>query len=186
MTEQNEAESGNYWKRFIRKHWAIFIVFVVAAILAIVGGLVVFLWFVGNAQSTGLVPSVLSLWTMNNVVLFILNAIFWELILIGIPIAIGALIGWLWWKRLPWEEKKGDKSRSRSRDSSGGFSLLLFIAFAIKVYVDGNWNTAISTFTVNYVVNSVIMILVWIAAIFAIPAIVGLVWWIYHDENKKS
>lgn len=187
MTEQNEAETGNYWKRFIRKHWGTFAVFVAAAILAFAGGIYVFVWFVGNAQSTGLVPSVLNTWTMNNIVMFILNAIFWELILIGIPVAIGVVAGWQWWKRLPEEEKKDHKSKShsQSRNTSGAFSLLLFIAFALKVYFDGNWNSAISTWTVNYVVGSMITILIWIAAIFAIPAIVGVVWWITHETTKK-
>ena len=175
-------------KKFIRKHWSIFAVFVAAAILAFVGAVYVFVWFAGNAQSTGLVPSTLGMWTMGNVVSFILHAIFWELLLIGIPAAIGAVIGWQWWKRLPDEEKKEyhlfGKS-SRSSRAGGAISPLLFIAFAIKVYVDGNWNVAISTYTLDYVVGSMITILVWIVAIFAIPATIGVIWWIRHEMNKK-
>ena len=34
-----------------------------------------------NAQSTGLVPVTLGLWSMGNVASFILHAIFWELVL---------------------------------------------------------------------------------------------------------
>ena len=103
---------------------------------------------------------------------FILHAIFWELVLIGIPVAIGAILGWQWWKRLPEEEKKVYRffgKRSRSRDAGGAVSPLLFIAFAIKVYIDGNWNAAISSWTLDYVVGSMVTILVWIAVIFAIP-----------------
>jgi hypothetical protein len=62
---------------------------------------------------------------------------------------------------------------------------LLFIAFALKVYVDGNWNVAISTYTLDYVVGSMVTILIWIVAIFAIPATIGLIWWIRHEMNKK-
>ena len=54
----------------------------------------------------GLVPATLGLWSMANIISFILNAIFWELVLIGIPVVIGAILGWQWWKRLPDEEKK--------------------------------------------------------------------------------
>jgi hypothetical protein len=43
---------------------------------------------------------------MANLVTFILHAIFWELLFIGIPAIIGAVAGWQWWKRLPEEEKK--------------------------------------------------------------------------------
>ena len=62
---------------------------------------------------------------------------------------------------------------------------MLFIAFAIKVYVDGNWHVPISTWTLDYVVGSMITILIWIAAIFAIPAAIGLAWWISHVMTKK-
>jgi hypothetical protein len=124
---------------------------------------------------------------MDNVVMFILHLIFWELVLIGIPAAVGAVLGWQWWKRLPAEEKEYHLfgKSSRSRNAGGAISLLLFIAFAIKVYVDGNWNVAISTWTLDYVVSSMITILIWIAAIFAIPATIGFLWWIRHELNKK-
>jgi len=182
-----EAEESADWKKFMRKHWTIITVFVVAGILAVAGAVYVFWWFTGNAQTIGLVPSTLNLWTMNNVVMFILHLIFWELVLIGIPVAIGAIIGWQWWKRLPAEEKKEHMfgRRSRSRNAGGAISPLLFIAFAIKVYVDGNWNSAISTWTLDYVVGSMITILIWIAAIFAIPATIGILWWIRHELGKK-
>ena len=188
MTEEIGVETGSDWSRFLRKHWKIFAVFVVAVILAVVGAVYVFLWFIGNAQSTGLVPTTLGLWTMNNLVMFILHAIFWELLLVGIPVVIGSVVGWQWWKRLPAEEKweyhlfgKG----SRTNRAGGAISPLLFIAFTIKVYVDGNWNAAISSFTLNYVVGSMFSILLWIVAIAAIPAAIGLIWWIRHEMNKK-
>jgi len=188
MTEEIEVEKGSAWTMFLRKHWSIFAIFVVSAVLAFVGAVYVFVWFVGNAQSTGLVPAVLNLWTMGNLVSFILYTIFWELVLIGIPVAIGAILGWQWWKRLPAEEKKEYDlfgKRSRSGTAGGVVSPLLFIAFAIKVYVDGNWNVAIASFKVDYVVGSMITILVWTVAIFAIPAAIGIIWWIRHEMNKK-
>ncbi len=187
MTEQVKDENGSEWRRFIRKHRAVFVVFVVAAILAVIGAVYVFVWFTASALASGLVPVFLGMWSMNNLVIFILNAVFWELVLIGIPIAIAAVIGWQWWKRLPEEEKKEHlfRNRNRSSNAGGGFSLLLFIAFAIKVYIDGNWYSAISTWRVDYVVLSFVTILIWIAAIIAIPAIIGVVWWIHHETNKK-
>jgi hypothetical protein len=188
MTQEIEAENNSNWGKFIRNHWKIFAVFLSAAILAVAGAIYVFIWFVGNAQSTGLIPSILGSWTMGNMVSFILHAIFWELVLIGIPVAIGAVFGWQWWKRLPEEEKKtyhlSGKS-SRSNRAGGAISPLLFIAFAIKVYVDGNWNVAISTWKLDYVVGSMITILIWIVVIFAIPATIGVIWWIHQEMNKK-
>jgi hypothetical protein len=187
MTEEIEVKKDTDWKRFIRKHWGIVAVFAVAAALAVAGAVYVFWWFAGNAQITGLVPSTLNLWTTGNVVTFILHLIFWELVLIGIPVAVGAVLGWQWWKRLPAVEKENHffGRRSRSRNAEGAISPLLFIAFAIKVYADGNWNVAISTWTLDYVVGSMITILVWIVAIFAIPATIGVIWWIRREMNKK-
>ncbi len=187
MTEQTENETSSRWSSFLRKHWPAFAAFVAAAAVAVAGAIYIFVWFTGNAQSTGLVPATLGLWTMGNAVLFILHAIFWELVLIGIPAVIGAIIGWQWWRRLPDAEKNeyhlfGKRSRSRG---AGAISPLLFIAFALKVYIDGNWNVALSTYTLDYVVGSMVTILLWIVAIFAIPAIVGLIWWIRHEMNKK-
>jgi hypothetical protein len=187
MTEQIEAVESEDWRKFIREHGLMFAVFVVAGILAVAGAVYVFWWFTGDAQASGLVPSTLDLWTMNNVLMFVLHLIFWELVLVGIPVAVGGVLGWQWWKRLPEEERKKHKfgGGSRSRNAGGAISPLLFVAFAIKVYVDGNWNTVISTWTLDYVVGSMVIILVWVAAIFAIPAIVGFVWWIRHETIKK-
>ena len=188
MTQQTQIQSDSHWQRFLRKHWAAFAAFIAAAILAIAGAVYVFVWFTGTAQTTGIVPSTLSQWTMNNTVMFILHAIFWELVLIGIPVAVGGIIGWLWWSRLPEEEKSqyhlSGKS-SKGRDAGGAISPLLFIAFAIKVYVDGNWNVAIASFSLDYVVDSMVTILLWIVAIFAIPAAIGLIWWVSRGRTKK-
>ena len=98
---------------FLRKHWPAFAAFIAAAILAVAGAVYVFVWFTGDAQATGLVPAALGMWTMGNIVAFILHAIFWELVLIGIPVAIGAVAAWQWWKRLPEEEKSTSRLGNR-------------------------------------------------------------------------
>jgi uncharacterized membrane protein len=185
-TESENDEEG--WKAFLRKHWKIAALFVVGAVLALVGSVIVFLWFVGDAQSTDMVPTTLGLWTMGNVVTFILHLIFWELILIGIPVGIAAIGGWQWWKRLPDEEKKKYHffgSRSRTTGGSGGISILFFIAFCIKVFIDGNWDVTIASWPLNYVVESMISILIWVAIIFGIPAAIGVIWWISYETKRK-
>ena len=45
----------------MRKHWIITALFVAGAVLALVGTILVFLWFVGDAQSTDMVPTTLGL-----------------------------------------------------------------------------------------------------------------------------
>jgi hypothetical protein len=180
MAEIKQENDSNEWKKFLKKRWNMLLCWIIAAVFALVGGILVFLWFVGDAQSINMVPVTLGQWTMGHVVTFILHLIFWELVIIGIPVAIAAIAGWLWWKKIPEEERKGyrffDKP-SRSQNGGGGISFLFFIAFCIKVYVDGNWNLAFASWTLDYVVDSMITILVWSAIIFGIPAIViGLIW----------
>jgi hypothetical protein len=189
MMSETESENGNKgWKAFLRKHWKIAALFVVGAVLALVASVLVFLWFVGDAQSTDMVPMTLGLWTMSNLVTFVLHLVFWELVLIGIPVGIAAVGGWQWWKRLPNEEKKEYhffSSRSRTTGGSGGISILFFIAFCIKVFIDGNWNFAIASWTLDYVVESMISILIWVAVIFGIPAAIGVILWINYSMKKK-
>jgi hypothetical protein len=93
MTAEVGVEKSSDWKKFLKKHWNIFAVFVAAGIVAFIAAVYVFLWFVTNAQSTGLVPATLGMWTMSNMISFILHGIFWELLLIGIPVAIVGILG---------------------------------------------------------------------------------------------
>jgi hypothetical protein len=188
MTGETDEERGSDWKKFLRKHWNMVALFVVAVILVAVGAIYVFLWFVGDAQSTGMVPATLGPWTMGNLVTFILYLIFWELLFIGVPAIIGAVIGWQWWKRLPDEEKKEYRffgKRSRTTSGGGGISALFFIAFCIKVFIDGKWNVAIATWTLDYVVYSMLTIFVWGMVIFGIPIVIGVIWWIRHEMKKE-
>ena len=175
------------WKMFVKKHWSLGAVFGAAAVLVLIGAVYVFWWFVGDAQSSGLVPSNLGLWTMSNLITFILYAIFWELLIIGIPLVIAAVVGWRWWMRLPVDERRGFRMGKHGRRSggSGGGGVLLFIVFCIKVYLDGNWNVPIGMFTLNYVVSSMILILIIAGVIFGIPATIVAVWWVRREMRSS-
>lgn len=189
MTETGSENGSEGWKKFLRKHLNMVALFVVAVILASVGAIYVFLWFVSNAQSTAMVPTTLGLWTMGHLVTFIFYVIFWELLLIGVPVILAAVAGWLWWRRLPSDEKKeyhffGKRSRATS-GGGGAVSLLFFVAFCIKIFIDGNWNVAFATWTFDYLVYSMLWILIWILVIFGIPTAIGVIWWISHKMKKK-
>ncbi len=117
----NKRERGSEgWRLLIRGHWKMFALFIALAVMALIGAVLVYLWFVGQAQVTGLVPTTLGLWTMGHVVSFLLNLLFWEIILVGIPVIIIFVLGWLWWRRLPLEERGAYLFGPRSRTSSGG------------------------------------------------------------------
>jgi len=187
--EETAIDNGHEgWKRFLRKHWKIVVLFAAAAVLAFIGAIIVYLWFVGDAQSTGMVPTSLGLWTMGHLVTFFLHLIFWEILFIGIPVIIAAVAGWLWWRKLPDEEKKEYHlfgARSRTTGGGGSISILFWIAFCIKIFLDGNWNVGISTWTFDYLVNSCLSALIWILIIFGIPVTLGIIWWINREMKKK-
>ncbi|HEX4921826.1 MAG TPA: hypothetical protein VFV92_13945 [Candidatus Bathyarchaeia archaeon] len=183
----SDSMQSSDWKGFMRKHWGLGVIFGIAAVLVLIGAVYVFWWFIGEAQSSGLVPSSLGLWTMSNLITFVLHAIFWELLIIGIPVAIAAIVGWQWWMRLPADERRGFRMGRHGKRSGGGGGggLLLFIAFCIKVYLDGNWHVPIGTFTLNYVVSSMILILILAGVIFGIPATIAAVWWVRREMRSS-
>jgi hypothetical protein len=190
FTEEQCGTENDYstWGKFLKHHWNMLAFWIIAAIIAAIGAVLVYLWFVEDAQSTNMVPLILGEWTMGHMVTFILHLVFWELLIIGIPVAIVAIIGWLWWKRIP-DEERGEYQffgkGTRTERGGGGISFLFFIAFCIKVYIDGNWNVAIASWTLDYVVDSMITILVWGAIIFGIPAIIIALIWLNYEIKKK-
>jgi drug/metabolite transporter superfamily protein YnfA len=192
MVELESEPDEKIWKKFLRTHWKMLVLFVVATILAIAGTILVFLWFVGDAQVTSLVPATVGLWTIGYLVTFLLHLIFWEVLFIGIPVLItGAALYFLWWKKIPDEERKEYRrrhlfgKRSRRTDGGGAISLLVNIVFIIKVYLDGNWNVPFATWTFDYLVYSYLWALLWILIIFGIPILLGGTWWIRREMKKK-
>ena len=193
MSFETEPENcDKIWKKFLGKHFKMFVLFVVSAILAFMGVIFVFLWFVEDAQLTGLVPEALSLWTMGYFVTFLLHLIFWMILLIGIPTILAvAAIYFLWWKKLPDDERKEYREehlfgkRSARKDGGEGITFLVNIAFVIKVYLDGNWNEPFATWKFDYLVYSYLTALIWVLLIFGIPIAIGGTWWLLYGMKKK-
>lgn len=193
MVVKTKSETGNkIWKKFLRKQWKMVVLFIVGAILASIGATLVCLWVVGEVQLAGLVPATLGLWSMGHLVTFLLRLVFWEVLIIGVPVILAAVaIIFLWWKKIPDREmreyKRGHLFGTRSRPTNGKdvLSPLVFIVFCIKVFLDGNWNVAFGTWTFDYVVYSFLWALIWVLIIFGIPMVLGGTWWIRHEMKKK-
>jgi hypothetical protein len=189
MTELESEQSEKIWKKFIKKQWKMLALFIAVAIVAVISAILVFLWFVGDAQATSLVPT--TLWTMGYLVTFLLHLLFWEVLFIGIPVIIAvAAIYILWWKKLPDEERNEYRrghlfgKRSRSRDGGGAITFLVNIGFIIKVYLDGNWNVPFATWTFDYLVYSYLWVIIWMVIIFGIPIVIGGSLWLRHEMKK--
>jgi hypothetical protein len=182
-----KEDDEKIWRKFLSKHFGMFIAFIAIVILAAIGAVFVLLWFVGEAQITGVVPTTLGFWTMSHLISFLLHLLFWEVILIGIPIIIVVLAFYfLWWKKLPDEERQEYTRRGlfgkRSKRTDGGsaISFLINIFFIIKVYIDGKWDMAFAEWDFDYLVYSYLWALLWVLVILGIPAALGLIWWIKH------
>ena len=191
MTETASETGKEIWKKFLKKHWTMVVVFVVGAILVSVGAILEYLRFVEHAQSTGLVPATLGLWTMGNIVTFILQLILWEVLLIGVAIAL-AVVALIWWYKFPDEEKKEYERAhlfgTHTKKTSGGSTAIeffIFIAFCIKIFTDGNWNADFETWTFDYLVYSCLWACIWVLIIFGIPMAVGGLSWIIYKTKKK-
>jgi ABC-type amino acid transport system permease subunit len=192
MVELESEPVEKIWKTFLKRHWNMLAVFITAAVIAVIGAVFVFLWFVGDAQATDLVPKTLNLWSMGYLITFILHILFWEIVLIGIPVIVFIIVVYLfWWKKFPIEERDEYRRRhlfgksSRRRDGSGAVTFLINIGFIIKVYVDGNWSVPFAKWTFDYLVYSYLWVIIWIVVIFGIPLTIGAVWWI-HRWMKKN
>jgi len=193
MVAKTKSETSNkIWKKFLRKQWKMVVLFIVGAILASIGATLVCLWVVGEVQLAGLVPATLGLWSMGHLVTFLLRLVFWEVLIIGVPVILAAVaIIFLWWKKIPDRERReyrrGHLFGTRSRPTNGKdvLSPLVFIVFCIKVFLDGNWNVAFGTWTFDYVVYSFLWALIWVLIIFGIPMMLGGTWWIRHEMKKK-
>lgn len=187
MTGEELDADPEVWKRFLRRHWRMAVIAVIGIVLAVAGTVLVYLWFVGEAQSSGLVPEALRFWTMGYLITFILNLLFWELLLVGTPAVIAGAIAYAMWKRIPSAEReeyrRGNlfRSKSNSRDFGNGFSFLINIGFIIKVYLDGNWDSPFASWSLDYLVYSYLLVLMVLLAIFAIPAVIGITWWLRKE-----
>jgi vacuolar-type H+-ATPase subunit I/STV1 len=83
MEEEFGTENDSkLWKKFLKNHWNMLAFWIIAGIVAVVGAILVYLWFVGEAQSTNIVPTILGLWSMEHLITFLLHLIFWELVII--------------------------------------------------------------------------------------------------------
>lgn len=186
--ETGSENRREIWRRFLSKHWRVLVLIAVGAILLLTDAILVFVWVVGDAQSSGLVPTTLGAWTMGYLLTFLLRLILWEVLLVGVPIILAVVAGWRWWSKLPDEKSREYHffgKRSRATSGGGSISFFVFIAFCVKVYTDGNWNVPIATWTFNYLVNSWLTALIWILIIIGIPAGLALIWWLNHEMKKK-
>lgn len=173
-------------KRFLRKHWRMTIVFAAIFAVVVAAAILVFLWVVADAQATALVPAVLGEWTVGYLITFILHVIFWELVLVvSWTIVIAAAIYFLWYRQLPDEDRMERRERGR-REEGDAFGFFVAVFWLIIVWIDGRWDLAFESWTVNDWVYSWISAVFWVLLVFGIPIALGFLYWISQEMQKES
>ncbi|MFX1317039.1 MAG: hypothetical protein ACFE9T_14345 [Promethearchaeota archaeon] len=196
-----ELSNEVFWKNKIKKYWKTFAICIIAVIVLAIGALLVLVWFIETTPlpgvGDGVPPNTFNDWTLNYVVGFMILICLWELLFIGVPAALFFGVGgYLWWKRLPEEEKQEFKERektekkkygkTKSWGSGGGFNIFMFIAYCIVIAVDGNYNTRFGLLDYSYFIYAWFFTFMWLLIIFGIPIAIILIIVYFKVWRKKS
>jgi hypothetical protein len=182
VANENDENDEIPWQ-LVRKYWKYLAVFVIGGVVAFIGAILVFFWYVGTSAVGGQGTWTIDQFTIGNIVRWVIFLILFELAIIGIPTAVilGGLAYW-WWRNLPQEDKDQFRSgKTRKREAgSGGFTFLTAIIFLIIIFVQGNWNTPLGALSYSYLVFTWL----WAGIFTIIPfAIAALVWFVYKTHN---
>ncbi len=194
MTKENEEHPEEKWKKFLKKHWQISLLIAAGIVCAVIGAIYVFLWRTTGSEAILKYPQTLDMWTMGYIITLILDVILYEFLIIGLPVIAGAiLIYFLWWNKLPAEQKQeyakppkqpGSQKRVSRGRGSGIFSFLIMITWLIIIAVDGNWNTPFELWNYTYLIYSALSACLWDLLIFGIPVAIFLIWWLTCELKK--
>ena len=175
----SEEKSCGPVKKFLTRHWEMTLLMIVVIAGAAILAIFVFLGIVADAQATGLVPVALGQWTVGYFIIFILNVILWELVFVGswvIPIVL--IIYYLWYKKLPYKERKEyeGKHRRKSSEKCSGISFFVGVIWLIIVWIDGKWNLAFQEWTFNDWVYSWLAAWLWVLLVVGILGLMFIIW----------
>ena len=199
MGTEEKLSDEAFWKKKIKEHRNSFVILIVAAICAFVGVLIVLFWFIAASPLGGYGTWYFNDWSLEAVVLFMVWLCLSELLFVGIPaILVFGVGGYIWWKRLPTEERQEFKDREKKKThrkrnygGGGGFSFFVFIAFCIYVAVDGYYATAFGSYPAylggySYFVYAWFLTIMWIFIVLGIPAAIIILIVYLTVWRKKS
>jgi len=194
MSENSEVSDKTFWKMMLRKYKTLLIVSIVVGLILLIGAFFVLYGFIELSPIGLNGEATFDQWTLKGVVVFSIQIILWELLIIGVPACLFFGVGgYLWWRRLPEEEKQEFKNRDKKEKhhrkakyaGGGGSGLLMFIAYCIYIAVNGNYNAQFGTQPYSYWVYSYLLTLMWIMIVLGIPAgIICLI--LYFTKWRKK
>jgi len=188
MEEKSNCSDGEFWKRKIKEHWKAFTVFIIGCVVAIIGALLVLFWFIETSPIGAMGTATIGEWTLAWIWEFFIFLMLWELLIVGIPVGVAFGVGWyLWWNRFSAEEKAEFKGRWRGKGTaeSGVFEFVMFIAYSIYMYINGDFFTPFGDYPYTYWVYPWFHTLAWLLVIFGIPAAIILTIVYFKVWRKK-
>ena len=191
MEEDENMSNKQFWKEEIKNRWKVLILFVVVIVFLSITGVYVLIWQIQTSPIGNYGKATIDQWSLDWVVRFIIILILWELLFVGVPAAlIFGLGGYLWWKRLPSDERTNIKeyhSKNKKARDASGLGLFIFIAYCIYIAIDGNYYTPFGNRPYSYWLYSYLLTMGWLLIIVGIPmAVAGLLYlryWLKKPEN---
>jgi MFS family permease len=193
MENNNELSDEQYWKRAIKNHLTAFIVMIIVGIGAILSAITVLFWFIQTSPIGLQGTATFNQWSLDWIVGFFILLILWELLFVGIPVVLFFGVGgYIFWKRLPEEEKQEYKAREKKHTArktgggGGGFSLFMFIAYCIYMGIQGYYFAPFGSQPYSFWIASWFLTLMWIVIVLGIPACIILIIVYFTVWRKKS
>jgi len=193
MNEKDNVSESRFWKDQIKKHRIAFILLIIVGIGLIIDFVIVLIWYIESNPIGGFGEWTFNEWSLNDVVLFLIFFVLFQLLFVGVPAGlILGLGGYLWWNRLPLEEKQEYRSRQRverkkgaRRHGGNAGGILFFIAFCIYIFIDGNFNTKFGLLPYSYFIYSALYLIMWILIVLGIPAAIIIIIVYFKVWRKK-
>ena len=194
MENSNEVSDEVYWKNAIKKHLTAFIVVIIAGVFVVIGAILVLFWFMLTSPIGLQGTATLDQWSLDWIVGFYILVILFELLFVGIPTGLFFGVGgYIWYKRLPDEEKQEFKAREkknphrkRNAGGGGGGGLFMFIAYCIYMGTQGNYYAQFGSQPYIYWLTGFFLTFMWILIILGIPACIILLIVYLTVWRKKS
>jgi len=189
-----ELSEKAFWKGFVKKHSIALIVVIIAGVFIVIGAILVLFWFMQDSPIGLQGTATLDQWSLDWIVGFYILVILFELLFVGIPTGLFFGVGgYIWWSRLPDEEKqefkareKKNKHRKRNASGGGGGSLIMFIAYCIYMGTQNNYYTPFGSQPYIYWVTGFFLTFMWMLIIFGIPICIILLIVYLTVWRKKS
>ena len=183
-----DNSENQFLKDIIKKNWKILTIFIIIGIGCAIDFVIVLLLQINNSWVGGYGDWSIGEFSVGTALLFLIQLILWELLLVFLPgMILFAILGYYWWRKLSPEDKKTIKEREkREREfkykqygGGGGFTFFIWIFFFIIVFVDGKWLVTFDALKYTYFVYAWLLGLMLVLIIIIVPAVIlGLIWFL--------